>query len=122
MMQEWTKGISLMQQAVLLTTVRGPDGLPKEHVTKRLVRWLRRTFLLLAFTREVLPRPYTPGGGSFTGPSMDTLELLEDDEQLVKAQDREAWKTMGAYATEYLESIDEMPLHFHFRPCLLHHS
>lgn len=114
-MQEWTKGISLMQQSVLLTAVRGPDGLPKEHVAKKLLRWLRRTFLLLAFTREILPRPYSSGGGSFTGPSMDTEEPLEPDDEVVqKAFDREAWKTMAAYATEYIGCMDEMPMHFHF--------
>jgi len=43
-----------MQQSVLLTAVRGPDGLPKYHSSKYLLRWYRRCILLSAMDGRVL--------------------------------------------------------------------
>lgn len=79
--QEWVSTIPLMQQSVLLSAIRGPDGSPKYGTTKMLVRWLRRCVLLGSFERAAFRTPHELGGGSFTGPSIsrDTLQsrLLE---------------------------------------------
>jgi hypothetical protein len=99
-MQEWVESLTLMQQTVLITAVRGPDTLPKFHPAKYLLRWFRRCILYSAFDRCVLSDPRDPRGGSFTGPiessSLDDL------------------------ASGYLRSLDEIPLHFHMH--LLHAS
>lgn len=60
-----------MQQTVLLTSIRGPDGVAKYHKVKYLLRWLRRCVLLSAMDGKVLGNPYDSNGGSFTGPSFD---------------------------------------------------
>jgi len=69
-----------MQQTVLLTAVRGPDGIAKDHVVKWVLRAYRRTILLSSLDKCVLETPYEPGGGSFMAPipqeSIGTLEEL----------------------------------------------
>lgn len=68
--QEWTHALSMMQQTVLLTAVRGPDGHPKYGAVKMLLRWFRRCVLFSAIDGAVLVTPCQPGGGSFTGASL----------------------------------------------------
>ena len=34
--QFWVHELTFMQQSVLLTAIRGPDGLPKDHISKTL--------------------------------------------------------------------------------------
>lgn len=99
--------LPMMQQTVLLTTVRGPDGLPKYHPTKFVLRWYRRCILLSALDGKILTDPIEPNGGSFTGPSV----TLDDP--------RQAWQWhMDERVTEYLRSLDEVPHHFQLH--LLH--
>ena len=81
-LQPWVATLTLMQQTVLLTAIRGPDGLPKYGPTKQLLRWYRRCILLSAMDQRVLTDPLQSGGGSFTGPSID-LSVLQN-----KAADR----------------------------------
>ena len=69
-LQPWVSDITLMQQTVLLTAVRGPDGVPKNGPTKMLLRWYRRCILLSAMDQRVLSDPLQDAGGSFTGPSV----------------------------------------------------
>ena len=91
--QEWISSLSLMQQTVLITAVRGADTLPKHHVSKYLLRWYRRCVLISAFDRCVLEDPHDPRGGVFLGPiCRDNLEEL---------------------ASEYFAAVDEVPHHFH---------
>jgi hypothetical protein len=91
--QEWIDQLSLMQQTVLLTAIRGADTLPKYHFSKYLLRWYRRCILISAFDRCVLTDPHDPRGGSFAGPiKADSLDDL---------------------ASRYLRGVDEIPLHFH---------
>jgi hypothetical protein len=97
-LQPWVQDLTLMQQSVLLTAIRGADTLPKFHVSKYLLRWYRRCVLLSAFERCVLSDPYDPRGGSFTGPVES--ENIDD------------------VASQYLRAVDEVPLHFHLH--LLH--
>lgn len=64
--QPWVEKLTFMQQSVLITAVRGPDGIPKDHIVKVLLRWYRRCILYSAFGHKIITDPYTKGGGSFT--------------------------------------------------------
>lgn len=96
-LQEWVSELTFMQQSILLTATRAPDGLRKTHPVKTLCRWLRRCYLLSAFDKCTLEDPYDPRGGSFMGPcKSDEVDNLEHAANL------------------YIECGDEIPLHFHF--------
>ncbi len=73
--QPWVHALPFMQQTVLLTAVRGPDGIAKYHPSKFLLRWFRRCMLLSAMDGKALTNPYDNNGGSFTGPSFDAGPL-----------------------------------------------
>jgi hypothetical protein len=93
--QDWAQELPLMQQSVLIASVRGPDGIPKDHPVKVLCRYLRRSFLLSAFDKRALLNPYERGGGSFTGPCRtETVTSVCQALQL------------------YLRAVDELPHHF----------
>lgn len=94
-LQPWLGNLTFMQQSVLLTAIRGPDTLPKNHVAKAILRWYRRCILLHAFDGQVIDNPYDDHGGSFTGPIPSPYETIED--------------ALDAY----LKSVDEVPHHFH---------
>jgi hypothetical protein len=99
-LQDWVMELPLMQQTVLLTGVRGPDGLPKYHPTKYVLRWFRRCVLLSAMDQRVLTNPVDTGGGSFTGPS-------------VVARHADDWRrAMDGRVSDYLQALDEVPHHF----------
>jgi hypothetical protein len=95
--QDWVADLSMMQQSVLISAVRGPDGLRKNHPTKVLCRWLRRSFLKHAFDGSTMLDPYEDRGGSFTGPCR-TAEVNGIDHASIL----------------YIESTDEIPCHFQF--------
>jgi hypothetical protein len=98
--QEWTHALPMMQQTVLLTAVRGPDGLPKYGCVKMLLRWFRRCTLLSAMDGKVLRDPLDRNGGSFTGPSLEWNKW-------------ENWEEgMDAIVSEYLRTLDAIPHHF----------
>jgi hypothetical protein len=102
-LQDWVQDISFMQQTVLLTAIRGPDGLPKYHGVKFLLRWYRRCVLISAFDKSVLTTPGNPSGGSFTGPS---YTMKDGDDPM-------AWEgPMDDVVTDYLKSLDAVPHHF----------
>lgn len=97
--QEWTWELPMMQQTVLLTAVRGPDGLPKYGCVKMLLRWFRRCTLLSAMDGRVLDNPYDNNGGSFTGPSLPGKV--------------ESWEpALNEIVDEYLRTLDAIPHHF----------
>lgn len=100
--QQWTHSISMMQQSVLLSAIRGPDGLAKYGGgAKMLLRWLRRCVLLSAMDGKVLPDPIEPNGGSFTGPSLDGPD------------DEDHWSDrMQEHVNDYLRQVDALPHHF----------
>lgn len=99
--QDWVHELPIMQQSVLLGAIRGPDGLPKYHDVKYLLRWYRRCVLFSALDGCVLATPYAHGGGSFTGPSYDPTTLPH------------AWESpMDRLVDRYLQSVDELPHHF----------
>lgn len=100
-LQDWVTDLRLMQQTVLLTAIRGPDGIPKYHPVKSLLRWYRRCVLLSALDKCVWHNPHDRGGGSFTGPSFDCHDPKLD------------WRfTMDKQVDEYVKSLDELPHHF----------
>lgn len=107
-LQEWVSSLPIMQQTVLLTAIRGPDGIAKYSSVKLLLRWYRRCVLLSAFDRRVLCSPFEEGGGSFTGQSLDA----PDD-------DVGGWQQgMRKIVDEYLRAQDALP--FHFQMHLMH--
>jgi hypothetical protein len=89
--QNWVQELTLMQQSVLLTAIRGPDGVAKEHPAKEVLRWYRRCILLGAFEHNVFATPYEGGGGSFTGSAVRDIDVI---------------------AAHYFKSVDELPHHF----------
>ena len=91
-LQPWVEDLTLMQQTVLITATRGPDGIQKDHIAKVLLRWYRRCILLSAFDGNIFTDWSEPGGGSFMGPS--TLDNFDD------------------VIDGYLRSVDEIPHHF----------
>jgi hypothetical protein len=94
-LQDWVMDLTVMQQSVLMTATRGPDGIRKNHPVKVLLRWYRRCFLISAFERIAILDPYAQGGGSFTGPV-----------------DNGVCKDLPDAVKQYLESVDELPHHF----------
>lgn len=128
-LQSWVEELPMMQQSVLLTAVRGPDGLPKYHSSKYLLRWYRRCILLSAMDGKVLDNPWDENGGSFTGPSL----IREWDSQFRRWSFR-PWGTlrdgsghgptnsfphlfsardaMSEWVSSYLRCLDEVPHHF----------
>lgn len=116
-LQDWVTGIPLMQQTVLLTAIRGPDGVPKYAPVKWLLRWYRRCVLLSAIDQAVLPDPYSQNGGSFTGPS--SIEFHVTDAPRREDTGQLDWRAgMNKLVGEYLQTVDATPHHFHMH--LLH--
>jgi hypothetical protein len=102
--QEWTHSLSFMQQTVLLTAVRGPDGLPKYGPVKMLLRWYRRCILISSLDGEVLSNPYDPRGGSFMGPSFGWNINVPPSPNWPE----QMWDILG----RYLKDLDAIPHHF----------
>jgi hypothetical protein len=105
--QEWTHGLTLMQQSVLLSAIRGCDGLPKRHKSKALVKWYRRCVLLSAFDGRALPTPYDEGGGSFAGPIVKIPTGTSDT-----VRDQIAEQVLSEVANDFIDSRDELPAHY----------
>lgn len=106
--QEWTHALTFMQQTVLLTAVRGPDGIAKYAPVKFLLRWYRRCILVSSLDGEILRTPVDPRGGSFMGPSFtestDVPAGLTWQERFSPALD--------GLVGDYLRSLDALPHHF----------
>lgn len=108
-MQEWTFGLSMMMQAVLLTAVRGPDTIRKDHVAKLLLRWYRRCIIKSAFSRATMTTPWGNDGGSFTGPSVEEPYYYPEH---VRTFEGNKQQPMTDIVTSYLSTVDELPHHF----------
>lgn len=130
-LQDWVEDLTMMQQSVLMTAVRGPDNLPKYHPSKYLLRWYRRCILLSAMDGRVLIDAYEPNGGSFTGPSVVAVDYrgtvriregflaegaLRDGSFHGIQQDpvlHQDWmEALKDWVTAYIRGIDEVPHHF----------
>ena len=100
-LQSWVSDLTFMQQSVLLTAIRGPDGQAKYDPPKMLLRWYRRCVLISALDGIVLDNPSDPRGGSFTGPSVTGnppyVSLL---------------KLMDSHVVDYIRNMDAIPAHF----------
>lgn len=102
-LQDWVQRLSFMQQSVIIASIRGPDGIEKNHVSKLLIRWLRRCTLYSAFESKMngkptsIDDPVKVGGGSFTGPS---------------TADENWHRGMANIVAAYLSTIDGVPHHF----------
>ncbi len=90
-LQLWVEELTGMQQSVIISSIRAPDGLHKGHPAKLIWRWLRRCTLYCSFGHVVMETPDEPGGGSFTGP-------IEDVDQAIK---------------DYFYHVDSVPHHAH---------
>lgn len=110
--QSWVCELPFMQQAVLMSAVRAPDGIPKNHPVKVLMRWYRRCVLIAAFERKALTDPFEPGGGSFTGPfeciHARQLGLISHEADWYRGR----WKAIDQMRDLYLDHVDELPHHF----------
>lgn len=101
--QEWVHSLTRMQQTVLLTAIRGPDGYPKYGPVKMLLRWYRRCFLVSSLDGCNLENPFDFRGGSFMGPSIDA----EHDQHHLD------WRPyMDNLVDQYLREVDRLPHHF----------
>lgn len=110
-LQPWVERLSFMQQSVLMTSLRGPDGLHKDHISKLLIRWLRRCVLYSAFDNAILSVPYDRGarqGGSFTGASLAYKPSYDKPFEAAASWQED----MHGVVREYLRHVDETPHHF----------
>ena len=99
--QDWVSTLPFMQQAVVLAALRGPDGVDKNHAAKALIRFYRRSVVLIAFTGEAYNNPLMPGGGSYTGPS-------------AAWETNQPWENLMAPVVQaYISSMDSLPHHYH---------
>lgn len=89
--QDWVLELPVMQQCALFSSVRGPDGVTKNHESKDLIRFFRRSIFVTAFEGKVLNTPFEAGGGNFTGSSHMNPSLM---------------------AKNFFSNIDSLPLHF----------
>lgn len=111
-LQPWVDGLSMMQQTVLLTAIRGPDGLPKYHTVKFLLRWYRRCILYSALDKCILTDPCDKRGGSFTGPG-NIPPLVDDGNGGLKDMEYSSWEeAMEFNVKNYIAGLDEVPHHF----------
>lgn len=103
-LQDWVHGLSYMQQTVLLTAIRGPDGIPKYGPVKMLMRWYRRCVLISSLEGKVIDSPHEEFvGGSFMGPSYELNEVTR----------YKAWPdVMDEIVSQYLREVDALPHHF----------
>lgn len=113
-LQDWVQQLTFMQQSVLLSSIRGADGLHKDHISKYILRWLRRCVLISAFDGCALTSPTTPGGGSFTGPlkhpKVEKWDYVNPNLAGMIQYDSMVLKHVSE---DYLRSTDEIPHHFH---------
>ena len=108
-LQPWVHDLSLMQQTVLLTAIRGPDNATKYTSTKSLLRWYRRCILISAFDRAALDTPYDQRGGSFTGP---TYQKVYANGRVPDALNVDWEKDIEPTFAGFLKDLDMLPHHF----------
>lgn len=115
-LQDWVMDLSLMQQSVLMSAIRGCDGLPKRHKSKAILKFYRRSILISAFDGKALNDPFTKGGGSFTGPIAD---LAIDEWPIGAFTEYDArCSFLQKVADDFVDSRDE--LHAHYQIHMMH--
>jgi len=116
-LQPWVMELPLMQQSVLLTAVRGPDGEAKYGPTKYLLRWYRRCILLSSFEGRVIDNPWQNDGGSFLGTSLEAVPATGLSPSTYRALIGDirhyTWQSaMDEIVDAYLRNLDALPHHF----------
>lgn len=112
-LQDWVQQLTFMQQSVLLSSIRGADGLHKDHISKYILRWLRRCVLISAFDGRALETPTEEGGGSFTGPLKHQKVEKWDGYKNLPSSREYNFMVLKHVSEDYLRSTDEIPHHFH---------
>ena len=117
-LQNWVTNLPLMQQAVLLNCLRGPDGFPKEHPVKPVIRWYRRCILISAFRGIAINNPIDPDGGSYTGPSLGYHQLQVASRftkklKIIGGSSEDWYEPMLHVFDLFYERRDEYNLHFY---------
>lgn len=106
--QDWLTVLPIQQQSVLILACRGPDGIPKWHPAKVLIRNYRACVLNAATTG----RPLEPGrGDSFMENHLLYAERADADLE----HGRMGWNDAVMH---YMDHVDEIPHHYHLH--LLH--
>lgn len=129
-LQPWVHDLTIMQQTVLLTAVRGPDNTPKYGPTKYLLRWYRRCILMSSLDHCVIDNPWEGmKGGSFMGQSIvahfyagdNTANAMPFGFSEVGALETRpipgpsfgTWQeAMDDVVSAYLREVDAIPHHF----------
>lgn len=114
-LQDWLCNLPFMQQSVLLTAIRGPDGIEKYSPIKYLLRWFRRCIVISAMDGCVLTDPFDERGVSFTGPSI-ILDPKDNSGKpwIVKdfRTEEDGWLAMDRLVDAYIQMLDCVPHHF----------
>ncbi len=111
-LQQWVSALPMMQQTVLLSAIRGPDGIGKFHKCKDIIRWFRRCILLSAVDDAVIINPFVCGGGSFTGPCGKEYRFGADT-KFAPGYVLKRWPHfMVEFTDAFMDSRDELPLHY----------
>lgn len=100
---DWVTRLPLQQQAVLIAAVRGPDGFPKEHGCKPLLRCYR-AFVMASAREGVMLEP-----GRKAGSYMSTTEFVPGGALSKKWSRSTEWSTT---LEKFVAVMDEMPLHW----------
>lgn len=109
--QDWVHELTVMQQSVLISAIRGCDGMAKRHKHKPLVKWYRRCVLLSAFDGKALDTPFSPGGGSFTGPVAELYGPLFEA-MPAEIQHNQRCDALQKASDDFVDSRDELPAHY----------
>lgn len=110
--QPWVQDLAPMQQTVLLSSIRGPDGIQKYSAAEYILRWLRRCILISAFDNGDVNDSCDPLGDRFKNPNY-LKETTEVSGTIVSL-----WIVdMEHHISNYLKEYGTYPEHFtkHFR-------
>ncbi len=112
-LQMWVMDLTIMQQSVLISAVRGADGTEKFHRYKMLLRWYRRCVLVSAMDGRTLLTPDEPGGGSFTGPSTKMPSENPGRMHVYTPEEPAHWSVrMQPHVDDFMRSRDDLPSHY----------
>jgi len=122
-LQKWVCRLPFMQQTVILSSIRGPDGAGKYSKVKPLLRWFRRCVLVSSLDGCVLSDPFDRRGGSFMGSSFPMSDEFREDMGRLSDESREQIfhtvardekiRLLKPLVNAYMVSLDELPLHCH---------
>jgi len=94
LLPEWLHVLPLQQQAVVLLALRGPDGFPKEHGCKPILRFYRACILKAASIGRLL-----------TG--------VEEVDTFMSRAAMCSWGTWEELTKRFREVEDELPVHYY---------